>query len=133
MSAGHFKFCPKCGERLSYTSYEGYCAYTNCLWNNDGSADSVDEAPESTPATPAASSAGLVAHAKGEQGCPRFATLRELRLEAVRRVKAERAKKYPYAVVSPRRSMFLRFFSRAWAVNHARRVGGQFLDLRGAA
>ena len=76
MSAGHFntldfKFCPKCGERLSYTSYEGYCAYTNCLWNNDDSADSVDEAPESTPATPAASSAGLVAHAKGAQECPR--------------------------------------------------------------
>ena len=29
------KVCPKCGEPLSYTSYEGYCAIADCLWNND--------------------------------------------------------------------------------------------------
>lgn len=63
-----FKFCPRCGERLSYTSYEGYCAYSGCSWNND-------EADESTP--PAESSpgpsldAGLVAQPSvGGGGCP---------------------------------------------------------------
>lgn len=30
-----FRFCPWCGERLSYTSYEGYCACADCLWNNN--------------------------------------------------------------------------------------------------
>jgi hypothetical protein len=29
------KKCPKCGAGLSYTSYEPYCAYTDCLWNFD--------------------------------------------------------------------------------------------------
>lgn len=27
--------CPKCGSGLSYTSYEPYCAYEDCRWNND--------------------------------------------------------------------------------------------------
>jgi hypothetical protein len=26
--------CPKCGAGLSYTSYEPYCAYEDCRWNN---------------------------------------------------------------------------------------------------
>lgn len=28
--------CPRCGSGLSNTSYEPYCAYDNCRWNNDG-------------------------------------------------------------------------------------------------
>ncbi|CAM3342959.1 hypothetical protein [Paracidovorax anthurii] len=63
-----FKFCPRCGQRLSYTSYEGYCAYSDCRWNND-------EATESTP--PAESlpdpsvDAGLVAQSSvGGGECP---------------------------------------------------------------
>lgn len=64
-----FKFCPMCGERLSYTSYEGYCAYSSCCWNNDecplpdqndqgarlaaaAQADQVEDTP--TPITPTA-------------------------------------------------------------------------------
>ena len=31
----NLKFCPNCGERLSYTSFEGYCAFADCLWNNE--------------------------------------------------------------------------------------------------
>lgn len=27
--------CPKCGSGLSFTSYEPYCAYEDCRWNND--------------------------------------------------------------------------------------------------
>ena len=26
--------CPCCGEALSYTSFEAYCGYADCLWNN---------------------------------------------------------------------------------------------------
>lgn len=36
--------CPKCGEGLSYTSYEPYCSYADCRWNND------DAAPAGAPA-----------------------------------------------------------------------------------
>lgn len=28
------KHCPRCGEGLSNTSYEPYCAYDDCGWNN---------------------------------------------------------------------------------------------------
>lgn len=67
-----FKFCPMCGERLSYTSYEGYCPYAGCHWNND---DNEGEATESTPpASPElvlTQDGGLVAQAAASGGeCP---------------------------------------------------------------
>lgn len=63
-----FKFCPMCGERLSYTSYEGYCPYEGCHWNND---DSEGEATESTPPVQEAA-IEVVAHPLAVDGgeCP---------------------------------------------------------------
>lgn len=29
------KFCPRCGELVSYAGNEPYCAYTDCRWNNE--------------------------------------------------------------------------------------------------
>lgn len=28
------KACPRCAQKLSCTSYEQYCAYQECKWNN---------------------------------------------------------------------------------------------------
>lgn len=43
-----FKFCPMCGERLSYTSYEAYCPYAGCHWNNED-ADCTPPVDETAP------------------------------------------------------------------------------------
>lgn len=56
------KFCPRCGRGLSYTSYEGYCIYADCHWNNEEADDCTP--PASTTSVPA----GLVAQATGSGG-----------------------------------------------------------------
>ncbi len=74
-----FKFCPRCGERLSYTLYEGYCAYVGCLWNNEESEECTPSA--STPSVPA----DVVAHGTGSGGecAPREDYTEFLRLVAL--------------------------------------------------
>lgn len=82
-----FKFCPRCGERLSYTSTEGFCAYADCNWNNDEANDCTPPAPASAVNPDASVSsdkaAGLVAQPSVSGGeCSRsrdFLCRRDLR------------------------------------------------------
>ena len=60
-----FKFCPRCGERLSYTSTEGFCAYADCNWNND---EANDCTPPAEPTPPPSVDAGLVAQSSVSGG-----------------------------------------------------------------
>ena len=45
----HIKHCPNCGELVSYSGQEPYCAYSDCRWNN--SAIPVKPATAAQPQT----------------------------------------------------------------------------------
>lgn len=47
------KSCPKCGEALSYTDTEAYCAYLSCMWNNEECSTPAQESQSESVAAPA--------------------------------------------------------------------------------
>lgn len=53
------KSCPKCGEALSYTDTEAYCAYSGCMWNNEECSTPAQESRSESVAAPAEVGQGL--------------------------------------------------------------------------
>lgn len=56
------KSCPKCGEALSYTDTEAYCAYLSCMWNNEECSTPAQESQSESVAAPAEVGQGQGTH-----------------------------------------------------------------------